>query len=367
VTDPYRTLGVDRGATPDEIKHAFRRLALRHHPDRNPGDREAESQFKEVTAAYELLSDPLKRMQYDRLGQVYTGSGKPGFSGDVPDIRELFDHLMQEAFGSNPFRGRKDGPRPGENLRTSLRLPLEEVATGTEREVSFERQVACKACGGTGRKVRRERTLCPDCGGSGESRKRSLLRGTGKCRTCRGEGYVRTEPCDDCGGNGRKASQAALTIKVPAGVNSGQRLKVRKKGNVGQRSGSVGDLFVVVDVEEHPYFQRDGRHIYCRFPVSFAQLALGSELEVPTLGGPAVIQVPPGTQPDQVMTMKSRGLPGSRGGRPGDQRVRLVLEVPTDLTASQRSAIAAAADATVPSPTRLRRQMLDALEKIVED
>jgi len=360
VDDPYRILGVPRGASPEDVKRAFRRLALQYHPDRNPDDPVAEARFKEITAAYELLSDPVRRFQFDRFGNVFSRGGSPPFDADAGDIREMFDRLMTEAFGSNPFRnlGRS---RQGEDLRYNVSVTLGEVASGASREISFERQVTCERCAGAGTETRAGRIVCPDCGGSGEARKRGLLRLGSRCRTCRGEGYVGADECSSCGGDGRTPRASSVRVKVPAGVESGQRLKVRELGHAGRRGGPPGDLFVVVDVEDHPYFQRDERHLYCKLPVRFTDLALGTDVPVPTLEGQALIRIPPGTQPDQVLTLKGRGLPGPRGGRSGDQRVRLVLEVPRELDAAARSTLQAAADAADPGVTELRRQVLDLL------
>lgn len=360
--DPYRILGVDRGSAPDEIKRAFRQQALRFHPDRNPDDPQAEASFKEVTWAYELLSDPLKRMQYDRLGRVYTGPKGPSWAEDPADLREIFDRLMTEAFGSNPFT--RDRDRHGNDLRYTVSLTLEEVARGTEREVSFERMIACDECGGSGVQSRAEKVLCDECGGSGESRRRGLLRARGRCKACKGEGYVSATPCETCDGDCRLPIHARVKVKVPAGVEVGQRLKVSGRGNAGVRGGNTGDLFVVVDVERHPYFQRDRHDVYCKLPVSFAQLALGADAPVPTLLGKAVIRIPPGTQPEQVLTLVGHGLPRPRGGRRGDQRVRVVLEVPRALDESRRDALLVAAAATDPGDTPLRRQVLDLLDEM---
>ncbi len=362
MADPYRILGVDKGAGPDELKRAFRKRALRYHPDRNPNDPDAEERFKEVTWAYELLSDPLKRMQYDRLGRVYTGQRGPSWAQEPADIAEVFDRLMTEAFGSNPFkRGRS---RHGDDLRYTVSLTLEEVAEGTEHELHFERQVTCESCEGAGVEARAEKVLCKDCGGSGEARRRTLLRPSGRCRTCKGEGYVSATPCKACAGDGRVPRDAGVKVKVPAGVEVGQRLKVRGMGNDGRRGGKTGDLFVVCDVRRHEYFHRDKSDVFCKLPASFAQLALGAEVPVPTLRGKAVIRIPQGTQPDQVLTLKGHGLPLPRSGRRGDQRVRLVLEVPRELDDARREALERFAGFTDPGVTPLRRQVLDLLERM---
>jgi molecular chaperone DnaJ len=364
VSDPYRILGVERGATPDELKRAFRKLALRYHPDRNPDDPESEALFKQVTAAYELLSDPARRFQYDRFGHMSDGVRPNPFDMEQVDLREAFDRLMNEAFGSNPFKdlGRKSAN--GEDLRYNITVSLPEVASGTDREIAFRRRMKCGSCGGSGTDGRADRVLCTDCGGSGEARRKPLWRRNSRCPNCRGEGYVSATPCAGCAGDGLVSHGAHVRVKIPTGVQTGQRLKVRGMGNEGQVGGTTGDLFVVVDVEEHSFFQRDQRHVYCRMPVSFADLALGADVTVPTLRQPAVIRVPAGTQPDQVLTLKGHGLPGPRGGRAGDMRVRLVLEIPRDLDDRQREALRAARAAIDPGVTELRAQVLDLLDEM---
>ncbi len=363
--DPYATLGLGRDASSDEIKKAFRRLALRYHPDHNPGDASAEQRFKEVTQAYELLSDPMRRFQYDKFG--FSRAGGPTWNADPGDLREVFDRLMNEAFGSNPFKDFRpwrtgEAGTAGEDLRYSINVSLDEVATGTTRELSFSRKVTCDECHGSGADGRSERVLCPDCGGSGESRRRGLLRRGGRCKRCKGEGYVAAARCPACSGEGRESVETTVRVKVPTGVESGQRLKVKEMGNQGL--DGTGDLFVVVDVMDHAYFQRDKRNVYCRLPVSFTDLALGAELPVPTLHDQAVVRVPAGTQPDQVLTLKGYGLPGPRGGRKGDQRVRLVLEIPRGLDDGARDRLRRLAEAVTPEPTRLQRQVLDLLDKM---
>lgn len=368
--DLYEILGVHRRAAPDDLKRAFRKQALRYHPDRNPDDPAAEARFKEVNRAYEVLSDPLKRLQYDHLGPAFgrTSAGPWRTPEDV-DIRELFDRLMKEAFGANPFRRRKDRRRRGKDLRFTVSVELEDVAEGTEREISYTRQVPCEACHGSGTQRPTEKMICPDCGGSGENRRRGLLglarhTGLGKCRSCRGSGFVESTPCPECAGEGRVREDASVRVKIPAGVETGQRLKVREMGDAGVRGARAGELFVVVDVEEHPYFQRRGRDVYGRFPVSFAELALGREVDVPTLQGKARIRIRPGTQPDDVLAIREHGLPGPRGGRAGDHQVTLVLEVPTDLDDEQRSALERIADDVLADPTELQGQVLDLLGKM---
>jgi molecular chaperone DnaJ len=369
--DLYEILGVDRRAAPDDLKRAFRKQALRYHPDRNPDDPAAETSFKEVNRAYEVLSDPLKRLQYDHLGPAFSRtSAGPWRPPEDVDVRELFDRLMKEAFGTNPFRRRKkDRKRRGEDLRFTVSVELEDVATGTEREVSYLRQVSCEACHGSGTQQPTEKTICPDCGGSGENRQRGLLglvrnAGRGKCRSCHGSGFVESTPCPECAGEGRVPEDASLRVKIPAGVETGQRLKVKEMGNAGVRDARAGELFVVVDVAEHPYFQRRGRDVYGRFPVSFAELALGREVEVPTLQGPTRIRIGPGTQPDDVLAIRGHGLAGPRGGRAGDHHVTLVLEVPTELDDVQRAGLEQLADDLVADPTELRHQVLDLLGKM---
>ena len=322
--------------------------------------------FLEGSPAHENM--PSGKTPYERvehlLGSVDSGIPDLG-SRHEEYLREAFDRLMNEAFGANPFKdlGRKS--RNGEDLRYNIAVSLSDVAQGTEREIGYRRRVKCDSCGGSGTDGRAARVLCSECGGSGEARRKPLLRRSTRCPKCRGVGKVSATPCGDCGGDGLVPHESRVRVRIPAGVQSGQRLKVRDMGNQGQTGGTTGDLFVVVDVEEHPFFQRDQRHVYCRMPVSFADLALGVDLTVPTLREPATVRVPAGTQPDQVLTLKGHGLPGPRGGRAGDQRVRLVLEIPRDLAPEARETLESARSALDPGPTELRLQVLDLLDEMV--
>ncbi|MCK6527107.1 J domain-containing protein [Myxococcota bacterium] len=325
--DLYGVLGVARKATADEIKRAYRARAREFHPDRNPGDAEAEARFKQVTVAYEILSDPVRRAQYDRFGRVLSGRG----AGAEGDLGEVFDRLFREVFGANPFR--RDGTSRGDDLRYTVTVTLEEAARGVEKEISYRRKEACPRCAGSGASTALGQTLCPACGGSGEDRASGRLLRRGRCGRCRGSGYLPSAPCAPCAGRGLVDADLSLKVKVPAGVDTGQQLQVRGKGNRGRGADNreAGDLLVVVNVREHAFFKRHGLDVHCELPLTFAEAAAGADLEVPTLDGPTTIRIPPGTQPAAVFTLRGRGLPPLRGGRRGDLHVRAVLEVPSVL------------------------------------
>lgn len=332
--DYYAVLGVGRNASPDEVKRAFRALALKYHPDRNPGDAEAERRFREATEAWEVLGDAEQRARYDRLGPLFTPSGRP------PNPDELNELLRDTLNGL--FRRRRPG-EPGEDIRYTLTLSLEDAASGAERTLDVTRTVRCKKCDGTGDHPE-GRTPCAPCGGSGRSPTRRLLRTD--CAVCDGRGYKPSQRCDRCGGEGRHPIEDKLKVKVPAGVATGQKLKLRQKGHEapafpGTAPGPAGDLYVIVNVDDHPIFRRRGADLLCEVPVTFPEVALGADLPVPVLGGSTTIRIPAGTPSGKTFRLPGRGLPSLEGGRKGDLHVRVVVEVPTTLTGEQRAAVVA--------------------------
>jgi molecular chaperone DnaJ len=328
--DYYATLGVPKTAGPDEIKKAFRALALRWHPDKNPGDAEAERRFREVAEAWDVLGDPEKRARYDRMGPLFTPDGKPP---RPEELNELFLDALGGLFGR-----RRPGDR-GEDIRYTLTLSLEDVARGTERTVSIQRTVTCRDCAGSGDGAE-GRTPCKECSGTGKSATRRFLRND--CPHCGGRGYRAPKKCGRCGGEGRSVQEEQLKVKVPAGVATGQKLKLRGKGNDGpgvSGSGPPGDLLVLVDVQDHALFRRRGNDLLCEVPITFAEAALGAEVAVPTLEGTTSIRVPPGTPSGKAFRLPGRGLPSPDSSAKGDLHARLVVEVPPTLDAEARAAL----------------------------
>ncbi|MEK7210868.1 MAG: molecular chaperone DnaJ [Candidatus Binatota bacterium] len=335
--DYYELLGVSRGSSEEEIKKAYRKLALKHHPDRNPGDKQAEEKFKEVSEAYQVLTDPEKRAQYDQFGHAAFGDGGPfrggfDFSSGFEDI---FGDIFGEFFGTGPTR--RHGRARGEDLRYNLNIPFEEAAFGIEKKVKIPRHGPCETCHGSGSKPGSPPRTCPTCRGKGQvSFQQGFFNVSRSCSQCHGQGSIITDPCSSCGGVGRVRKFHTLSVKIPPGVDTGSRLKLRGEGEGGLAGGAPGDLYVVIQVEPHPLFIRDGLEIICEVPISFVQAALGSEIDVPTLEGKVQMKIPPGTQSGKVFRLKGRGVRDVQGYHQGDQHVRVVVETPTHLTPRQK-------------------------------
>ena len=353
--DYYATLAVPRAAGPDEVKKAFRGLALRWHPDKNPGDADAERRFREVAEAWDVLGDPEKRARYDRLGPLYTHDGKP------PRAEEL-NEILLDALGG--LLGRKRPGDRGEDIRYTLQLSLEEAAKGVERVVTIHRTTVCRACGGSCDSGE-GRTPCAPCNGTGRSATRRFLRTD--CAQCAGKGYRPSKRCEPCGGEGRRLGEEHLKVRVPAGVATGQKLKLRGKGNDGPgasgTSGPPGDLLVLIDVEDHPLFRRRGNDLLCEVPVTFVEAALGAEVGVPTLDGLTSIRVPPGTASGKSFRLPGRGLPGADGSTRGDLHARLVVEVPGVLEVEARAALEEFARRAGPAPHPRKHAWVNALRE----
>jgi molecular chaperone DnaJ len=341
---------VERQATLQEIKTAYRRLAVQYHPDRNPDDPEAEERFKEASEAYAILSDADKRSQYDRFGhQGLDGQGFSGFDpnafGDFADILgDLFGFGFGDLFGTRR-RGRQAGPQRGRDLQYRLRITLEEAATGLERSIRIPRMVSCEECSGSGSEPGTTPEGCTTCGGSGQvAFRRGFLSVAQTCPSCGGRGQVNRHPCSGCDGRGRREHEATLRVAVPAGVDSGMRLRLAGEGEGGHLSGPPGDLYVVIAVEEHELFQRDGRDLHFRLPISVFRAMLGTRVEVVTILGETVnLEVPAGTQPGDVLRLRASGMPEVSSGRRGDLFAHVELVVPRKLTGEQRELVERAA------------------------
>jgi molecular chaperone DnaJ len=348
--DCYEVLGVERNAEPDEIKKAYRKLALKLHPDKNPGDKAAEESFKELGEAYEILSDPQKRALYDQHGHAAfdrraSGFGGGGFHDPFEIFREVFGGggIFEDLFGG----GRSDPSQPqrGNDLRYDMEITFEEAAFGCEKEITVNKPAPCDVCQGSGAEAGSRVRTCPSCGGRGQVvNSRGIFSIAQTCPHCQGAGRVLEKPCKACRGEGRRERSATIKLRIPAGVDTGSRLRSSGNGEAGFRGGPSGDLYVVLHVQAHAIFQRDGDDLLCEVPVSFVQAALGGEIEVPALDGGTPIKIPPGTQPGTMFRLKSKGIKNVQCYGRGDLHVRINVEVPTHMSSDQKAKLQEFAD-----------------------
>jgi len=350
--DYYEVLGVSKGASEDEIKKAFRQQAKKYHPDVNQGDKSAEAKFKEVNEAYDVLSDPQKRQRYDQLGhaafdpaQGAYGGGFNGAGFDF-DLGDIFDSFFGGGFTGRQGGGARSrsGPARGQDLKFGLDLTFEEAAFGVEKEISVNRHDKCPTCNGTGAKEGTQPVTCTACKGTGQVQMRQntpfgQFSSVKTCEVCGGEGKIIQNPCQQCGGSGKIRKTARIKVRIPAGIDSGQSVSLRGEGEPGSRGGPNGDLYVAVRVKRHPLFERDGFDVHCEMPITFAQAALGTEVEVPTLDGKVKYSIPEGTQTGTVFRLRNRGIPYLRGGGRGDQLVTTTIEVPRRLNEKQKKVL----------------------------
>jgi len=343
--DYYEILGVSRDASPEEIKRAYRRMAIKYHPDKNPNDKDAELKFKQCAEAYEVLSDPEKRKRYDQFGhEGLRGMGMRDYTHmNWQDIGSIFEEIfgfgdLADIFGmGGRRRSRRSGPVRGYDLETSVDLTLEEVASGVEKTIEFTRQDTCPDCGGSGSARGSGPSRCSNCNGTGQ-----VMRGGGffqmvsTCPRCNGSGRVITNPCRQCRGTGRVPKKRVVTVKIPPGVRDGQGVRVAGEGEPGRNGGPRGDLYCYIRTKPHEFFQRDGNDVVVSVPISFTQAALGATIEVPSLDGKRGLKIPPGTQSGSVFRIKGQGLPDVRTLRRGDELVHIQVETPTKLNARQQ-------------------------------
>lgn len=338
--DYYSLLGIDRNADADELKKAYRKAALAHHPDRNPGDKKAEEKFKEVTEAYQVLSDPQKREIYNRYGHeglsAQGGMGGGGFSN--AGFEDVFEGIFEDFFGGGGSSRRGSRNRRGSDLQYDLEIAFDEAVFGAEKKVELHREESCGACRGEGAKPGTSKKTCATCHGSGKIMASSGFFSVARsCDRCRGEGSIIEQPCTECRGAGRVVGHRKIDLKIPAGVDNGLRLRIPGEGEAGIRGGERGDLYVDIHVKPHEFFTRDGENIACEVPISMVQAALGCDLEVPTLIGTHEIKIPPGTQSGKVFRLKGKGIASLRGGGIGDQEVRVIVETPSHLSDKQKA------------------------------
>lgn len=352
--DYYEVLGVSKEADERELKKAYRKLAMKYHPDKNPGDQEAENKFKEINEAYQILSDPQKKSAYDRFGHAGVdpnsgyGGASGGFEGNFEDIFGSFgggfSDIFSDIFSGSGFGGNsrgKSGPKKGADIQYNIQLEFHEAAFGTEKQIKIKRYEHCDVCEGSGAKKGTQRKTCPTCNGTGEVKQvRNTLFGrmvnVATCSQCDGEGSVIETPCNNCKGSGKVVKEKSISIKIPAGVDNGSIIRLSAEGELGQRKGPRGDLFIVISVKSHEIFKRNGQDVHCEVPISFVQAALGAEIEVPTLEGKVAYTISAGTQTGTTVRLKNKGIPSLRGGSRGDQYVKMNIEVPTKLTEKQK-------------------------------
>jgi molecular chaperone DnaJ len=363
--DYYEMLGVSRSASQDELKKAYRKLAMKYHPDRNPGDKEAEDKFKEISEAYEVLSDEGKRRQYDQYGhEAFTRKGGGPTSGHNVDPFDLFSQMFGGG-GGGIFDGifgggGRSGPRQGADLRYDLEIDFEEAVFGTEKRITIPQEVACERCGGSGAEAGTGKRTCPRCQGQGQVRVvQGFFSVSQPCPECQGQGEVIENPCRKCHGEGRVNQRKTIPIRIPAGVDTGVQLRVSGAGQAGRRGGPSGDLRVVIHVRSHDIFTREEEDIFCEVPIPFHIAALGGKVKVPTLNGATEIRIPPGTQSGARFRLRGKGIPSLRGHGRGDQHVRVYVEVPTKLDSAQKEKLQEFADVCVDSVHPKWRAFLD--------
>ncbi len=338
--DYYEVLGVERNATEAELKKAFKRLAMKFHPDRNPDDKEAEEKFKEAKEAYDVLSDAQKRAAYDQFGHAGVeggmGGGPGGFGGGASSFSDIFGDVFGDIFGGGRGGGGQRVYR-GADLRYNLELSLEEAVAGTTVKIRVPTLVACETCGGSGAKKGTSPTTCTTCHGHGQVRmQQGFFSVQQTCPRCHGTGQMISDPCPSCHGEGRVEKHKNLSVKVPAGVDNGDRIRLSGEGEAGQNGGPAGDLYVQIHVRPHPIFQRDGSDLYCEVPIGFTTATLGGELEVPTLAGRVKLKVPPETQSGKLFRMRGKGVKSVRGSVAGDLICKVHIETPVNLNDEQK-------------------------------
>lgn len=366
--DYYEVLGVGRQASDDELKKAYRRLAMKLHPDRNPGDATAEEQFKECSEAYEVLADEQKRAVYDKYGHegLNRGGGGGGFGGGQ-GFADIFGDVFSDIFGG----GGRAGPRRGSDLRYSMELSLEQAASGTTESIRIPTLESCGECSGQGTANGKPAPKCPTCAGAGQVRvQQGFFVLQQSCPHCRGRGTQISDPCRTCRGAGKQRKEKTLEVKIPAGVDTGDRIRLAGEGEPGERGSTPGDLYVQITVRPHEFFERDGSDLHCTVPIGFVTAALGGELEVPTLTGKAQLKIPEGTQGGKVFRLRSMGLKSVRGGGVGDLLCTVMIETPVSLTRKQRDLLKAfgeSLDGTGDKHTPEAASWLDKAKKFIEE
>ncbi len=376
--DYYEVLGVNKGASDDEIKKAYRKMAKEYHPDLHPGDKVAEAKFKEVGEAYEVLSDPQKKSRYDQFGHAgvdpnFGGGGAGGWGGggvnvDFGDIGDIFSSIFGGGFGGGTRRQNPNAPRQGSDVGASVFISFEEAAKGCKKKVTVERITTCSDCSGSGARRGTSPTTCPVCGGSGmvNHQQRTpfgVMQTQSPCSRCQGRGRIVENPCPTCGGQGRVRKNGEVGINIPAGIDDGQVITIPGHGNAGVNGGPAGDLQVQVTVRPHPLFERDGFNIWYELPITYAQAALGAEVEIPTLDGKITQTIKDGTQPGDVIRVRNKGIPYINGRGTGDLLLKVVVEVPKNLNREQKKILQEFEAATGDKQYQKRKSFFDTIKK----
>ncbi|MBL7764386.1 MAG: molecular chaperone DnaJ [Chitinophagaceae bacterium] len=380
--DYYEVLGVGKSASVDEIKKAYRKVAMQHHPDRNPGDKAAEEKFKEAAEAYEILSDADKKAQYDRYGHAgVNNNGRGGYSGGGMNMEDIFSQFG-DVFGDDIFgsffgggQQRRGGQRSrgvrGSNLRIKLKLTYEEIAKGVTKNIKVKKYVACSTCGGNGAKDKGSIQTCNTCGGSGQVRKvqntfLGQMQTVTTCPTCNGEGTTITAKCGSCKGEGRVFNEETVSIDIPAGVQEGMQLNVNGKGNAGERGGGPGDLIILIEEEPHKYLHREGLNVAYDLHISFTDAVFGNQIEVPTIDGRAKIKIPAGTQSGKIFRLKGKGFPGINSYEKGDQLVHINVWTPQHLSNEEKSMLEKMSNSQnfKPNPDKTEKSFFDKMREI---
>ena len=382
--DYYEVLGVDKNASADEIKKAYRKLAVKYHPDKNPGDKEAEERFKEAAEAYSVLSDADKKAKYDQFGHAGVDGSAPDFSGGFGNLNDILNDLFGGGFGGfggfgGGFGGGRGGQRQqkvyrGRDIRVRVKLTLEEIAKGVEKEISIERSVPCKDCGGKGAKNASDIKTCSACNGTGQVQRvvNTFLGQTvtySTCQQCGGEGKVISNPCRRCGGTGLVRKRETIKVKIPAGVEAGMQMNISGEGHAAKNNGVNGDLLVVIEEQEHPNLKREGNNLYCTKIVSLPDAILGGEVEVPGIDGSYKIKVEPGTQSGTVVRLRGRGLPTVNGyGGTGDLYVKIAVWIPKKLEKDDKAVIESLRnkESFKPNPTKEDKSFFDKLKDLFD-
>lgn len=361
--DYYEVLGVSRDASDDDLRKAYRRLAMQYHPDRAQGDKDSEEKFKELSEAYAVLSDPEKRSNYDRFGHAGVEAGFADF-GDFGGFGDIFGDIFEDFFGGATTR-RRSRARRGDDIGYDLDMTLEQAYDGFEREISIPRRETCEECEGTGQAPGSSRVTCPLCQGAGRLRQaQGFFSITRTCHRCGGSGSVVEQPCKRCKGEGRERRSRKIRITVPPGVDSGSRIRYRGEGEGGSYGGGNGDLYILITVKQHDFWGRDGDNLLCDVPISFAQAALGTQMEIPTLDGMSTLKIPAGTQTHKVFRIRNKGMPSLRGHGKGDLYVRIVVETPTKLNERQRKILEEFAKISGDEVHPLTKNFLDKFKEV---